>query len=616
MGFERRGLANVLKDSEVMAEMQGGSTRLEAAGIDSDALEATTRVDVAGLGDAPLTRTEAIILLTGRPALLVMDGQWEAPDSQTIAARLGAPKPLKDAIAKVGRVEIVDYYMDYIGTGWMIDEDVLITNRHVAEMFAQKVAGGFGFRIDASGKRHAARVDFLREHQRTNTMQAAVKDIVFLEDPSDVRPDMALVRLDQSVIALPKPIELDDSPSRFSADKPVELAVIGYPAEDSRNDAFAMRDIFKDIYNVKRLSPGRLMGVRPDGKLLEHDCTTLGGNSGSVVFNLGTGKAAGLHFSGSYRVRNYAVTSAWIKSRLRELGTRTISIPAAAVAETEARVAAPDLDGREGYDPAFLGDSEEFAVPLPELPDAMAAKVAPVTGRADGELKYTHFSVVMRGDRRLPFFTAVNIDGELLHAFPRASDKWYRDPRLEDSEHQIGPELYTSNKFDRGHLVRRLDPTWGATRKEAKQAELDTFFYTNCSPQHSNLNQRTWLSLEDYILSNADTRALKVSVFTGPVMRERDMEYRDVRIPKEYWKVVAVVNDETGALSATAYLLSQAGMLDDIEFAFGEFRTYQVPIRDIEKKTGLNFNLSWADPLGNTEALAGREINGPDDLVL
>ena len=63
--------------------------------------------------------------------------------------------------------------------------------------------------------------------------------------------------------------------------------------EDPRNDAFAMRDIFKGVYNVKRLSPGWVSGVRPDGKLLEHDCTALGGNSGSVVLNLATGKVCG-----------------------------------------------------------------------------------------------------------------------------------------------------------------------------------------------------------------------------------------------------------------------------------------------------------------------------------
>ena len=86
-------------------------------------------------------------------------------------------------------------------------------------------------------------------------------------------------------------------------------------------------------------------------------------------------------------------------------------------------------------------------------------------------------------------------------------------------EFQVGNELYKRNPLDRGHLVRRLDPAWGNTREEAVQAADDTFFYTNSTPQHSRLNQREWLRLEEYILDNAATHDLKVSVFTGPVSR-------------------------------------------------------------------------------------------------
>ena len=47
---------------------------------------------------------------------------------------------------------------------------------------------------------------------------------------------------------------LDQPP--VEACKPGDFAVIGYPARDSRNDAFVMADIFRNIYNVKRLQPG------------------------------------------------------------------------------------------------------------------------------------------------------------------------------------------------------------------------------------------------------------------------------------------------------------------------------------------------------------------------
>ena len=41
-----------------------------------------------------------------------------------------------------------------------------------------------------------------------------------------------------------------------------------------------------------------------------HDATTLGGNSGSVVLDVETGYAVGMHFSGSFLESNYAVRAA------------------------------------------------------------------------------------------------------------------------------------------------------------------------------------------------------------------------------------------------------------------------------------------------------------------
>lgn len=161
----------------------------------------------------------------------------------------------------------------------------------------------------------------------------------------------------------------------------------------------------------------------------------------------------------------------------------------------------------------------------------------------------------MRKDRRMPFFAAVNIDGDTLFNFVRTKDRWFFDEHI-GREFQIGEDLYRSNNLDRGHLVRRLDPAWGETRGEGKRAEMDTSAFTNCTPQDSHLNQRIWLGLEDYILSSANTRGFKVSVFSGPVMVKNDMEYRGVQIPKEFWKVAVMVNDRTGKLSATGYLLS------------------------------------------------------------
>ncbi len=264
--------------------------------------------------------------------------------------------------------------------------------------------------------------------------------------------------------------------------------------------------------------------------------------------------------------------------------------------------------GAKGYDPLFLGSA--FKVQLPHLKSWLEQDLA--HAKAGGpELRYTNFSVVMSKARRLARFTAVNIDGDRLENLPRANDKWYFDPRL-DRRYQCGPELYANNDLDRGHLVRRLDPVWGARASEANE---DTFHFTNCAPQHKNLNQKTWLGLEDYILKNAGRYGLKVSVFTGPVFREDDLLYRgEFQIPAEFWKVVVVLKEEE-RLSATAYLQTQKNLLDDLEFAYGRYRTYQVPVAKIEGLTGLDFGvLRTFDPIAHLEGRMGRVIERAEDI--
>ena len=79
-----------------------------------------------------------------------------------------------------------------------------------------------------------------------------------------------------------------------------------------------------------------------------------------------------------------------------------------------------------------------------------------------------------------------------------------------------------------------------------------------------------------------------------------------------------LVDDQTGKLSATAYLLSQAGMIDNLEFAFGAFRTFQISIAEVENLTDLDFgNLSDFDPIGTsgiTESVGQRVIERPQDI--
>jgi endonuclease G len=80
---------------------------------------------------------------------------------------------------------------------------------------------------------------------------------------------------------------------------------------------------------------------------------------------------------------------------------------------------------------------------------------------------------------------------------------------------------------------------------------------------------------------------------------------------------------ENGELSATAYLLSQAALIDGLEaapaeFSYGAYRTFQVTVSRIEELTRLSFGeLRDVDPFGHREStVPTQEITRLRQIVL
>ncbi|MFJ4223410.1 DNA/RNA non-specific endonuclease [Microbacterium sp. NPDC089695] len=251
----------------------------------------------------------------------------------------------------------------------------------------------------------------------------------------------------------------------------------------------------------------------------------------------------------------------------------------------------------DGYDPDFLPTT----LPLPR------------PARDVHELTYPRFTVLLDGVRRLAAVTGVNIDGGALLDLPRTGE-WRLDERV-DADRQAGPEVYSRNDLDRGHLVRRRDPGWGevAAARDAMEA---TFFYPNAAPQAAGFNQskELWLGLEDHVLAYAESTDQRISVFTAPVL--------GIRIPLRFWKVAAW--ESSDGLSSAGFVLDQSALVDAARGVtapppLGGFRTFQVPVAEIGELTGLELGpLTDADVLVHQGArpLARIELSSADDIVL
>lgn len=312
-------------DPELLAELRQKLSAASPAVIESAARMAGLTAELL-----PLTESEAaigvdrftletIVRPLARPVLTIRDNrvttEFLGPDSQVWAARIEAARSVLDrVIPAIGRVEVNNHPdFPWVGTGWLVADDIIVTNRHVAREFGRLAAGGFTFRTGLNGGPMSSRVDFLEEDQRVKSLEYEVDSVLWIAPASE--PDVAFLRLARPATGRPLPsaIVLADSvnPDGF-------VVTIGYPARDPRvPDQDLVKQIFGDVYEKKRLAPGQILAIEDDE--LSHDCATLGGNSGSPVIDLTNGQALGLHFSGLYMQANFAVPAPRVLDLLRRV---------------------------------------------------------------------------------------------------------------------------------------------------------------------------------------------------------------------------------------------------------------------------------------------------------
>lgn len=227
---------------------------------------------------------------------------------------------LNKVIPAVGRINVknnINY--SWVGTGWLVKKDVIVTNRHVASLFSRGVTT-FSFLKGYPDGEQSASLDFLEEDKSDKTFEFVIDHVIWMAPNEKDQPDIAFLRLKDvgNVNNFPEPITLASN-----VDEGEVVVTIGYPARDENApDQKLVQSIFKNVYDKKRLAPGTVKKL--SSKELQHDCSTLGGNSGSAVVSLATGKAVGLHFAGLYMKANYAVPCKTIKELLNQLDNKTL----------------------------------------------------------------------------------------------------------------------------------------------------------------------------------------------------------------------------------------------------------------------------------------------------
>jgi endonuclease G len=250
---------------------------------------------------------EAIVLPKLRPVAFIKEDSFDdLPDPWAHVALFR--DALKPVIRAIGRVEVQNAGVPFGGTGFLCGPGLILTNRHVAEIFTYGVGGPSRLKFIPG---RTARWETGHERQPSAGFRFKVLK------PLMVHPhwDAALleVKLEDESAQVPEEPKLCATVADAAAFADRDVVVIGYPYWSDQHDPALMAEVFGGVYGVKRLQPGKLMrieSIESYGHAIEallHDASTLGGNSGSAVVDLKTQQVVALHFAGTYLVANYSI---------------------------------------------------------------------------------------------------------------------------------------------------------------------------------------------------------------------------------------------------------------------------------------------------------------------
>ncbi len=251
-----------------------------------------------------LTALEIVVRLL-RPVVFSRDGMLD--DLPASAGHDLYSQELRDAwsefrrkvspfVSSVGRIENREH--SHIGTGFLVSDDCIATNRHVLAALT------FGSEMLSDG---SARIVFKEEHGLTNKLS----DIAEIREVVKIHPklDIALLRVPKQE-RCPLPLE----PTRLN--EGMRVAVVGYPADDPVNNPLFLGGVFNGGYGKRRAALGEVLDGS-DATTMYHDCSTTQGNSGSPIFAVATGAVAGIHRAGFFMYRNEAVVADELRLFLR-----------------------------------------------------------------------------------------------------------------------------------------------------------------------------------------------------------------------------------------------------------------------------------------------------------
>lgn len=188
-------------------------------------------------------------------------------------------------------------------------------------------------------------------------------------------------------------------------------------------------------------------------------------------------------------------------------------------------------------------------------------------------------------------WVAFRFDGDTRSkATGRADEPFADDPSL-SSTYRIGSD-YFGGGYSRGHLCASAD------RLYSEEANIQTFYMTNMSPQISNFNGNYWVTLEGLVqsLGRSTSFADTLYVVKGGTIRDNQIkEYitrkngKKVAVPKYYY--MALLKYKNGGYSSIAFWMEHKdyGYNKNNKAPLSEIKKKAISVNQLEELTGIDF---------------------------
>lgn len=200
-------------------------------------------------------------------------------------------------------------------------------------------------------------------------------------------------------------------------------------------------------------------------------------------------------------------------------------------------------------------------------------------------VEHTYYTLSYDIKFEQPEWVAYLLKPEMLHKVVKRKDNLRPDPAVKTKTADY-KDYKSAKDYDAGHMLSARNMQFSCESMD------ETFFMSNMSPQHKNLNRKRWADLEA-LERNMVERNGELYIVCGPILEGIDEWIgitTKIGVPKYYYKIILKHTPEE--TKSIAFLLpnTQCNL---------KLVDYVVTIDSIEALTGLDFFSELPDSIEN-----------------